>query len=119
MAQPRRKLGQWGEAQAAHYLESQGCQIVACNWRCPAGEVDLVAIDGDCIAFVEVRTRRGEAYGTPEQSITPRKLARMAAVAETYVYQESWQGDWRLDVVAIQVQGLHIQSIEWYRSVSN
>ena len=118
MAQSRHKLGQWGETQAARYLESQGCQVLAANWRCPAGEADLIVLDGDCIAFVEVRTRRGDAYGTPEQSITPRKLAHMAAVAETYVFQEGWQGHWRLDVVAVHVRGRSIQSIEWYRSVS-
>jgi len=118
MTQPRQALGKWGEAQAARYLVAQGCQIVASNWRCPAGEVDLIVADGDCLAFVEVRTRRGTAYGTPEESITPRKLAHMIAVAETYVYEEAWEGDWRLDAVAVRVQGQRLQSVEWYRNVS-
>ena len=114
----RRKLRQWGEAQAARYLAAQGCTIVAVNWRCPAGEVDLVVIENGCLAFVEVRTRRGEAYGSPEESITARKLAHMAAVAETYVYEHKWEGNWRLDVVAIQVRGKDAPTIEWYRGVS-
>jgi putative endonuclease len=97
---------------------SQGCQVVATNWRCTAGEVDIVVLDGACMAFVEVRTRRGQAYGTPEESITSQKLARMAAVAETYVYEEVWAGDWRLDVVAIQVERESSVSVEWYKSVS-
>ena len=118
MAQPRQELGKWGETQAARHLKAQGCQIEACNWRCPAGEVDLIVVDGDCLAFVEVRTRRGAAYGTPEESITPRKLAHMIAVAETYVYEQCWEGDWRLDVVAIRVRGRQVQSTEWYRNVS-
>ena len=117
MGSQRRKLGQWGEAQAARHLESQGCQIVTSNWRCPAGEVDIIVLDRACLAFVEVRARRGQAYGTPQESITPKKLARMIAVAQTYVYENEWEGDWRLDVVAIQVQGSGA-SIEWYRNVS-
>ena len=81
----RSPLGRWGEARAVRCLESLGCRVVASNWRCKAGEVDIVALDGDCLAFVEVRTRRGHAYGSPEESITPRKLARMASVAEACV----------------------------------
>jgi putative endonuclease len=118
MANRRQKLGQWGEEQARRYLQAQGCPLVATNWRCTAGEVDLIVVDGDCLAFVEVRTRRGDAYGTPEESITATKLARMAAVAETYVYENEWQGDWRLDVVAIQVQSGRPPKIEWYKNVS-
>ena len=117
MGSQRQKLGQWGEAHAARHLESLGCQIVASNWRCPAGEADIVALDGACLAFVEVRTRRGQAYGTPEESITPRKLEHMIAVAQTYVYENEWEGDWRLDVVAIHIEG-NRSSIEWYRNVS-
>lgn len=118
MADTRRKLGQWGEEQAARYLEGRGCRVVATNWRCTAGEVDLVVQDGEWLAFVEVRTRRGRAYGTPEESITAAKLARMAAVAESYVYEEGWAGDWRLDVVAVRVRSGQAPGIEWYKSVS-
>jgi putative endonuclease len=118
MTDRRQKLGKWGEGQARRYLEAQGCPLVAANWRCSAGEVDLVVRDGDWLAFVEVRTRRGDTYGTPEESITATKLARMAAVAETYVYETEWEGDWRLDVVAIQVQSDHPPAIEWYKNVS-
>ena len=118
MTDPRRKLGQWGEEQAARHLEARGCQVVATNWRCTAGEVDLVVRDGAWLAFVEVRTRRGRAYGTPEESITASKLARMAAVAESYVYEHEWEGDWRLDAVAIEVRPGQAPAIEWYKNVS-
>lgn len=114
----RQRLGRWGEEAAARYLEAHGCQIQATNWRCTAGETDLIVLDGTCLAFVEVRARRGRAFGSAEESITPRKLARMAAVAEAYVYETGWAGDWRLDVVAIQAPGPGSPSIEWYRSVS-
>ena len=118
MADARRKLGQWGEDQAGRYLEAHGCQVVMTNWRCTAGEVDLVVQDGAWLAFVEVRTRRGRTYGTAEESITATKLARMAAVAESYVYEHEWEGDWRLDVVAIEVRAGQVPGIEWYKNVS-
>jgi putative endonuclease len=101
----KRKLGQRGEEIAAGYLREQGYTILARNWRCPAGEVDIVAREGETLAFVEVRTRRrGSRLGTPEESVTPRKQARMVEVAQTYL-QEAGLGDvaWRIDVVAIEV----------------
>jgi putative endonuclease len=118
MGRGRSDLGRWGEERAVRYLESRGCQVVARNWRCPAGEADVVVLEGTCLAFVEVRTRRGAAYGTPEESITPRKLEHMAAVAQTYVQEQGWEGDWRLDLVAIRMGGEQAGSIEWYRNVS-
>jgi putative endonuclease len=114
----RNKLGRWGEAQAAHYLQKRGCTLIESNWRCSSGEVDLVVLDGECLALVEVRTRRGQRFGTPEESITPRKLAHMIAVAKAYIYDRDWQGNWRLDVVAIRVQDGQEPSIEWYQNVS-
>jgi putative endonuclease len=114
----RQRLGQWGEDLAVRYLERLGCTIVARNWRCPVGEVDLIVREGTWLAFVEVRTRRPSAYGSPEESITSHKLAHMLAVAQTYVYEQGWEGNWRLDVVAIEVEGNSPPSIEWYRSVS-
>lgn len=115
---PRQRLGQWGEDLAARYLERVGCTVLARNWRCPAGEVDLIVREGATLAFVEVRTRRPSTYGTPEESITAGKLAHMLAVAQTYVYEQAWEGNWRLDVVAITVERQGPPSIEWYRNVS-
>jgi len=117
MTNRRQSLGRWGEEQARQYLEARGCQAMEANWRCEHGEVDLVVLDGDCLAFVEVRTRRGESYGSPEESITPRKMARMGAVAEAYVYEHAWAGPWRLDVVAVRAGG-GAPRIEWYRNVT-
>ena len=103
----KRKLGQRGEEIAAEHLRQQGYTLLARNWRCPAGEVDIVAREGETLAFVEVRTRRaGSRLGTPEESVTPRKQARMVEVAQTYL-QEAGLDDaaWRIDVVAIEVGG--------------
>jgi putative endonuclease len=118
MTRSRQQTGRWGEEQAAQHLAAQGCEVLERNWRCPAGEVDLVVRDDTWLAFVEVRTRRGQRHGTPEESITPRKLAHMIAVAETYVYESAWDGDWRLDVVAVRARGQAVESIEWYKNVT-
>lgn len=99
----RRGLGRHGEELAARLLVEKGYQIVARNWRCRAGEIDLVARNGDDLAFVEVRTRRGKAYGSPEESITLAKQARLAALAQEYVQAEAWAGNWRIDVIAVEM----------------
>jgi putative endonuclease len=100
----KRRLGQRGEDIAAAYLGEQGYEVLARNWRCPAGELDIVAREGETLTFVEVRTRRGDRYGTPEESITPAKQAKLVELAQTYL-QENGLADenWRIDVVAVEM----------------
>jgi putative endonuclease len=99
----RRGLGRRGEDLAARQLVAKGYEILARNWRCETGELDLVAKDGVELVFVEVRTRRGQALGSPEESVTPAKQARLIALAEAYVQAHDWQGGWRLDFVAVEM----------------
>ena len=100
----RQTLGRRGEDIAAGYLQRQGHTILARNWRCPAGEIDIVAREAEELVFVEVRARRGEKYGTAEESITARKQAKLVEVAQTYVLtMELEDVAWRIDVVAIEV----------------
>lgn len=98
----RRDLGKRGEDLAAQHLAGKGYEILVRNWRCESGELDLVAADGDCLAFVEVRARRGRALGSPEESITRAKQAKLASLAEAYVQAHEWAGDYRIDVVALE-----------------
>ena len=65
MSMAKVRLGKRGEELAEGYLRAAGCGILATNYRCPWGEIDLIAQDGEELAFVEVRTRRGSAFGTP------------------------------------------------------
>jgi putative endonuclease len=78
--------------------------MLARNWRCEVGEVDLVVQDGECLALVEVRTRRGRSMGSPEESITASKQARLIALGEAYVQAHEWEGHWRIDVVAVEME---------------
>ena len=103
---PRKRLGARGEQLAAQHLEAQGYTILDRNWRCAAGELDIIAQEGETLAFVEVRTRRGSAGPTPEQSITPAKQAKLIELAQTYL-QEHHLADtqWRIDFVAVEMDG--------------
>jgi putative endonuclease len=99
----RQGVGRRGEQLAARHLASKGYEIVAHNWRCEVGELDLVARDGACLVLVEVRTRRGRALGTPEESVTAAKQARLVALAEAYVQAADWPGEVRIDLVAVEM----------------
>lgn len=102
MTHTRQRLGWHGERLAERYLTGRGLTILERNYRCPAGEADLIARDGETLVFVEVRTRRGQDYGTPEESITARKQAHLLAVAQTYLAEHSLNDiAWRIDVVAV------------------
>lgn len=124
----RRQLGQRGEELAAHSLAEAGLEIVERNWRCRQGEIDIVARDvgpdyvrgiqdAAWLVLVEVRTRRGETYGSARESVNWRKQAKLRTVAEAYVQQAAWTGPWRIDVVAVQVDGSgRVVSLEHIRN---
>ena len=117
MPSARSRLGARGEDIATAYLEAQGLRIVARNVRTRYGELDIVAADGATLAFVEVRTRRGTSFGTPEESLTPRKRQRLAELASAYVQEhELAERDWRIDVVAIRFDG-GAADIRHYRGI--
>jgi putative endonuclease len=100
----RRGLGDLGERLAAEFLRKRGYVIIERNYRCSVGEIDLVARDGDELVFVEVRTRRGQVLGSPEESVTAAKQRKLIEVAETYRQEhQSLPESWRIDVVAVQL----------------
>ena len=104
MTTPRQRTGALGEAMAARRLANAGYRIIERRHRTPHGEIDLVCEREGTLVFVEVRTRRPGGFGTPEESITPDKAARMIASAEHYL---QWGGveyhDWRIDLAAIEL----------------
>lgn len=103
LGDPRRDLGRAGEDIATRHLAQLGYEIVARNVRLPGGELDVVAREGDCLVFVEVRARRGRSHGTPEESITPAKQARLRLLAEAYLQALPVPPpNCRIDVVAVE-----------------
>lgn len=105
MRDDRQAFGKHGEILAARYLAAKGFEILDRNWRCQAGELDIVARDGQVLVLAEVRARRGRGHGTPEESVTPAKRSRLLALAEAYVQAIEWPGFYRIDVVAIEMDG--------------
>ncbi len=96
--------GDLGERLALEALLRRGYEVVERGWRCARGEVDLVARDGSCWVFVEVKTRRGHGAGWPEEALTPAKGARLVELAQLYLAEhELGQVDWRIDLVAIEL----------------
>ncbi len=103
MPAPRSSLGAAGEAIARRYLEERGLTWIESNWRCFAGEIDLVMRFRDELVFVEVKTRRGDGAGRAEESISISKGRKLLASGEWYLAAHPELGDpiWRIDLVAI------------------
>lgn len=99
----RKKLGKWGESVAAHHLEAKGYIVVARNWQCREGEIDLVAKKGEEWVFVEVKTRRGRDLGTPEEGLTPQKARKLITLGQLYLAAHDLDVDWQIDLVAIEL----------------
>ena len=94
-------LGDRGEAAAAQYLRKRGCQLLASQWRCRYGELDLVARDRDgTICFVEVKLRSGSFAGLPREAVDRRKQKRLRAAAACYLSQHDLDAPARFDVAA-------------------
>jgi putative endonuclease len=104
MSVDRKRLGERGEDAAAAFLQRSGMTVVERNWRCTAGEVDIVALDGEAIVLVEVKTRRTVGKGTPEEAVTAAKRRRYAKLAAAYTQNAGVSDvDVRFDVVTLLV----------------
>ncbi len=96
----RQTIGKQGEQAAAQYLSGAGYQIVATNWRCKAGEIDIVARQGETLVFVEVRSRLKpeDAFASVQHS----KQVKMIRAAQLYLAEtEQEEAAWRIDVIAV------------------
>lgn len=112
----RQATGRLGENLATEYLQQQGYCVLARNVRTAYGEIDLVAQQqvadiaaglqstSQVLVFVEVKTRRSQSFGLPEESVTSAKIAHMQAAAQAYLQANpELDGDWRLDVIAVRL----------------
>ncbi|MDX6205577.1 MAG: putative endonuclease [Frankiales bacterium] len=95
-------LGRFGEDVAAAHLEGEGLILVARNWRCREGEIDIVAVDGDVLVFCEVKTRSSLAFGSPAEAVSASKLRRLKVLAARWLADSPrvWI-DLRFDVVSV------------------
>jgi putative endonuclease len=100
----RRDVGILGEKIAADFLGRNGYHILETNYRCSKGEIDIIANYQDTLVFIEVRTKKSLEFGSPEESITPVKAARIRAVAAHYGQNhDNLPSSWRIDVVSVQL----------------
>ncbi len=106
MTRERLRCGAEGEALATAFLRARGYTILARNYRCAVGELDIVALDARTIVFTEVRTRRGYAHGSALESVTALKQHQVARVAAAYLARHHLHTHpVRFDVVAVEVRG--------------
>jgi len=106
MTEQRLSLGSWGEEQAEAYLRRKGLKIVERNLRTPVGEIDIIARQGKTLVFVEVKTRRSLAFGTPQEAVGPVKQRQILRAAQWYLADTGAEGaPARFDVVAILADG--------------
>jgi putative endonuclease len=111
-------LGRRGEELAAAYLESQGMLIVERNWRCPEGEIDIVALDGEALVIAEVKTRRSLAYGHPFEAVGREKLARLHRLGAAWCGHHGLRLPLRrVDVVAVLDDGVCEPILEHLKGV--
>lgn len=102
----RLRCGAEGEEIAAAFLRARGYTILARNFRCVAGEIDVVALDARTIVFGEVRTRRGRAHGSALESVTGAKQRQVVRVAGVYLARHHLHAHpVRFDVVAVEIRG--------------
>jgi len=103
-ARQRLATGGYGEASAAHYLVEQGMVVLDRNWRCTAGEIDLVLRDGAVLVFCEVKTRASAAFGAPLEAVTAAKVARLRRLASRWMHEHGvYADDVRLDLVGVRL----------------
>ena len=116
-------LGRYGEDVAARFLAEQGFEVLARNWRCAAGEIDLVAREGAVLVVCEVKTRRDDAYGGPFAAITVPKLNRLRRLAACWLEQDGLFsklgpiGEVRVDVVGVWPGATGAARVEHLRGV--
>lgn len=105
MTKATRAVGAYGEGLAAQHLTEAGMVLLARNWRCRIGEIDIVARDGDVVVFCEVKTRRGAGYGPPAEAVVASKARRLRQLGAQWLKDHGVRPDEvRFDVVSVLPQ---------------
>jgi putative endonuclease len=118
MTRHNQALGRWGEETAVRHLQLRGYTILARNLRTRHGELDIVAQKDEALVFVEVKMRSSNAFGFPEEAVTPRKQAHMLMAAEAYFEQHpNCPETWQFDIIAITRRAGSPPEIEHFENV--
>ncbi len=104
MTKERKSFGKVGEELTAKYLKKRNYKIIERNYRCPLGEIDIIALDGKALVFVEVKTRGSTNFGPPQLAVGWRKQRQISKVALDFIKRKKIsQMDMRFDVVSVQL----------------
>lgn len=113
MINKRKPFGKAGEDSASAYLKKKGYRILCRNFRCKAGEIDIIAEDNNIVVFVEVKTRSGNELGTPVTALTPQKQKKITAISRSFLASHKVDGrQCRFDVVSVTGHPDHPDSWE-------
>jgi putative endonuclease len=118
MSDSRQTTGRAAEQQARSHLEQQGLRLLAQNWACRVGELDLVMLDGDTVVFVEVRYRKHAGWGGALESVDARKRGKVSAAAQLFLQQEPrWaKHPCRFDVIAMSPSAQPSERLNWIQN---
>ena len=108
------EIGKKGEEMAVTYLRKRGYKILATNWHFHHLEIDIVALDGDEIVFVEVKTRTSTAFGNPEEAVSQQKINRILDAAEAYIEKYDIDREARFDIMAILLPYQAAPKLEYF-----
>jgi len=113
------RTGQLGEKIARKYLEKKGYKIIDQNYRTKFAEIDLIIKKENEIIFIEVRTKRGDSFGLPEESFNQRKLRKLWLSAKFYALRIGWRGPFRIDAICILLHQIKdtVKEINHYKNI--
>ena len=112
-------LGRFGEDHAARWLQESGCTVLERGWRFGHGEIDLIILDGEDLAFVEVKTRSNLACGLPREYVTTAKQERIRKTAAFYLMEKGLDCPVRFDVAEVYTDGAHSLSATHIEYIEN
>ncbi len=106
--------GRAAETQAWHFLQARGCRLLARNWHCPFGEIDLIVEHAGHLVFVEVRYRKDRRFGGAGDSINTAKLHKLQRSAEYYLQQHPSRLPCRIDAVLLHAD----EAVQWLTNIT-
>ncbi len=112
MKTPQQKTGSDGEDEAVHYLRASDFVILHTNFRLRRAEVDIIASKNNCLHLIEVKTRKTNAHGFPEEFVSERKEELFLEVADHFVEELDWSGDIQFDIIALTLDSNELEHIE-------
>jgi putative endonuclease len=105
----RKKLGRLGEQVTKHYYRQRGARVIGENYNCHYGEIDLIALQGHEIVFIEVKTRSSTDFGLPEDAVSDDKLQRLADAADHWMEKMGYDGEYRFEIAAVIYKGKKVE----------